>query len=411
MDAESPTSIWLNARIAADGSPDHVIEDGAIVVRGEKILWMGEQSALPKEFRTLRNRNDLGRNWITPGLVDCHTHLIHGGDRVDEFSERHPERKHFGRRPPVTNILPTVMATCNIEEDALLRQSARRLEALLAEGVTAIEIKSGYGLNIDSERKILRVARLLAAHYPVSIYTSFLGAHTLPPEFEKQPGDYIGQLCEQILPTLHDEGLIDTVDVMCGGIGFTLAHSERLLETAQKLNLPIRMQIGPGVISERTKLATRFRALSLDHITRLEEADVIDMKAAGIVAVLLPGTSFYLHEQRLPQIGLLRRHQVPIAIATDSNPESSPCSSLLLMLNMACNLFGLTINEALRGVTRNAAQALGKAGQHGTLAVGRKADFAIWEVDSLAELAYWTGLRRCSGVVRHGVHRDGSSFI
>ncbi len=411
MDANGQTTLWYNARIATNSAARAIIEQGAIVVRDDHIIWLGQQSELPPEFNHLHTRHDAGRQWITPGLIDCHTHLVHGGDRADEFFMRRAECANPETNRRDSDILATVKATCTADEASLLRQSARRLEALMAEGVTVVEIKSGYGLDLDSERKMLRVARLLAAHYPVSIYSSFLAAHVLPAQYFGRADEYIKLVCEMILPCLHQEGLIDSVDVTCGAPGFTLAHSEHVLATAQHLQLPVRMHVGQGSPNGSTKLAARYRALSVDHLARLDEADVVAMKGAGMVAVLLPGTFHSLHERRMPQIDLLRQYQVPIAIATDSNPETSPCSSLLLMLNVACTRFRLSAAEALSGVTVHAAQALGQSDRHGVLEVGRQADFVMWDVDSLAELAYWTGLRRSSAVVRHGVMRDNSSFV
>jgi imidazolonepropionase len=295
-----------------------------------------------------------------------------------------------------------VRATRAADEDALLRASAARLEPLLAEGVSAIEIKSGYGLDLPTERKMLRVARQLGERYPVTVYTTFLGAHALPPEYAGRADAYIDLVCEQMLPALADEGLVDAVDVFCERIGFSLAQSERVFEAAVRRNLPVKMHAEQLSNSGGAALAARYRALSADHLEHLDEAGVAAMKEAGTVAVLLPGAFYFIRETRLPPLDLLRRYGVPIALSTDSNPGTSPATSLLLMLNMACTLFRMTVPEVLQGVTRHAAQALGKQDRHGTLAVGRAADFAVWQVDTLAELAYWMGRPLCARVVRGG---------
>jgi len=306
-----------------------------------------------------------------------------------------------------------VRATRAADEDTLFRQSAARLEPLLAEGVTAIEIKSGYGLDLDSERKMLRVARRLGERYPVSVYTTFLGAHALPPEFAGRADDYIAEVCERMLPALADEGLVDAVDVFCERIGFSLAQSERVFKAAGRYKLPVKMHAEQLSNSGGTALAARHQALSADHLEFLDEAGVAAMKAAGTVAVLLPGAYYFIRETQLPPLELLRRYEVPIAISTDSNPGTSPATSLLLMMNMATTLFRMTVPEVLQGVTRHAARALGQADRHGTLAVGRPADFAVWSVATLAELAYWIGRPLCARVVRAGetvyTRREGTS--
>jgi imidazolonepropionase len=297
----------------------------------------------------------------------------------------------------------TVNSTRAADEDSLFAQSAQRLKALLAEGVTAVEIKSGYGLDLANERKMLRVARRLGREFPVTVYTTFLGAHALPLEYAGRADDYIALVCDTMLPSLHAEGLVDAVDVFCENIGFSLAQSERVFEAAAKLGLPVKMHAEQLSNMGGTQLAARHRALSVDHLEYLNEADIVAMQETGTVAVLLPGAFYFLREKQVPPIDLLRRYQIPMALATDNNPGTSPTTSLLLMLNMACTLFRLTVAEALQGVTTHAAQALGKADTHGLLAIGRQADFAIWSVDSLAELAYRCGSNPCRGVVQAGV--------
>ncbi|PFH12132.1 imidazolonepropionase [Collimonas sp. PA-H2] len=400
---EQADGIWINARIAPAGDPAQVILDGAMVVRGGLIAWLGKAAELPAAYSNGNlARHDAGNRWITPGLIDCHTHLVYGGNRADEFALRLAGASYEEIARSGGGIVSTVRATRAADEDSLFLQSARRLEALLAEGVTTVEIKSGYGLDLASERKMLRVARRLGEHYPVTVYTTFLGAHALPPEYQGRADDYITLVCEQMLPALHGEGLVDAVDVFCENIGFSVAQSERVFAAAARLGLPVKMHADQLSNIGATQLATRFKALSADHLEHLNEADVLAMKESGTVAVLLPGAYYFIRETKQPPLELLRRHGIPMAISTDSNPGTSPTTSLLLMLNMACTLFRMTTAEALLGVTSHAALALGQAGRHGLLAAGRTADFVLWDVASLAELAYWSGLNPCHTIVRGG---------
>lgn len=395
--------IWSNARIAAAGDPGQVILDGAMVVRDGLIAWLGAATALPAEYRSADlARHDAGQRWITPGLIDCHTHLVYGGNRADEFALRLAGASYEEIARSGGGIVSTVRATRAADEDSLFLQSARRLEALLAEGVTTLEIKSGYGLDLASERKMLRVARRLGEHYPVTVYTTFLGAHALPPEYQGRADEYITLVCEEMLPALHADGLVDAVDVFCENIGFSVAQSERVFAAAASLGLPVKMHADQLSNIGGTQLATRFKAISVDHLEHLNEADVLAMKESGTVAVLLPGAYYFIRETKQPPLELLRRHGIPIAISTDSNPGTSPTTSLLLMLNMACTLFRMTTAEALLGVTSHAAQALGQGHRHGLLAAGRAADFVLWDVESLAELAYWSGRNPCHTTVRGG---------
>ncbi len=402
--AQSADGIWHNARIAPAGNPDQTISDAAIVVRNGVIAWIGSEAEMPAEFIDARlPRHDVANRWITPGLIDCHTHLVYGGNRADEFALRLAGASYEEIARRGGGIVSTVRATREADEESLFQQAARRLEALLAEGVTTIEIKSGYGLDLQTERKMLRVARRLGASYPVTVYTTFLGAHAVPPEYQGRADAYIDLVCNEMLPVLHAEGLIDAVDVFCENIGFSVAQSERVFAVASKLGLPVKMHADQLSNIGATQLATRFKALSVDHLEHLSEADVIEMQQSGTVAVLLPGAYYFIRETKQPPLELLRRYRIPMAISTDSNPGTSPTTSLLLMLNMSCTLFRMTVAEALMGVTGNAALALGKADRHGLLAAGRAADFVIWSVDSLAELAYWSGLNPCSAVVRCGL--------
>lgn len=393
--------VWHHLNLCARGDPNETIADAALVVRDGDIAWLGAARDLPREFAGWPHE-DLGGAWVTPSLVDCHTHLVYGGNRADEFALRLAGASYEEIARRGGGIVSTVRATREADEDALFASAAARLEPLLAEGVGAIEIKSGYGLELGSERKMLRVARALGRRYPVSVYTTFLGAHALPPEYAGRVDAYIAEVCERMLPALADEGLVDAVDVFCERIGFTLAQSERVFEAAARLNLPVKMHAEQLSLSGGAALSARYRALSADHLEFLDEAGVQAMREAGTVAVLLPGAYYFIRETQLPPIDLLRRYGVPIALATDSNPGTSPSTSLLAMLNLGCTLFRLTVPEVLQGVTRHAARALGRGDRHGELAPGRPADFVAWSVGTLSELAYWMGRPLAARVVRAG---------
>jgi imidazolonepropionase len=394
--------IWRNARLAPRADPAEVISDAAIAVRDGCIEWFGSEAELDARYDGAV-RHDLGGRFVTPGLVDCHTHLVYAGNRAEEFAMRLNGATYEEVAKQGGGIVSTVRNTRAASEDELFAQSLRRLDALLAEGVTALEIKSGYGLDLPTERKLLRVARRLAAARPVTIATTFLGAHALPVEYAGRPDAYIDHVCNDMLPALHAEGLVDAVDVFCERIAFTLDQAERVFAAAERQKLPVKMHAEQLSLMGGAQLAAKHHALSADHLEFLDEAGVIAMRDAGTVAVLLPGAFYFIREKQVPPIDLLRRHGVPIALATDNNPGTSPTTSLLLMLNMGCTLFRLSVSEVLAGVTRHGAKALGHADVIGEIQVGAKADFVAWEVGSLAELAYWSGLDRCALVVRHGV--------
>ena len=398
---DNSVQIWRNARLAARADPADVLENAVIVVRDGRIEWFGKEAELPSTFAEAAS-HDLEGRLVTPGLVDCHTHLVYAGNRAEEFAMRLEGASYEDIAKRGGGIVSTVRNTRAASEDELFAQSLRRLDALLAEGVTALEIKSGYGLDLPTERKMLRVARRLAAARPVTISTTFLGAHALPPEYAGRADDYIAHVCDEMLPTLASEGLVDAVDVFCERIAFTLEQAERVFNAASKLDLPVKMHAEQLSLMGGAALAAKHHALSADHLEFLDEAGAIAMREAGTVAVLLPGAFYFIREKQLPPIDLLRRHGVPIALATDSNPGTSPSTSLLLMLNMGCTLFRLSVAEVLAGVTRHGAKALGHADVNGEIAVGAKADFVAWDIKTLAELAYWTGLDRCTLVVRHG---------
>ncbi|WP_341668388.1 imidazolonepropionase [Alcaligenes sp. SDU_A2] len=400
-------TLWTRLRLAPDADPANTIDDACLVEQDGRIAWLGPRAQLPERWSRPAQTHELDGRWVTPGLIDCHTHLVYGGDRAHEFAQRLAGVSYEDIARQGGGIVSSVKATRALDDDALLAQSLRRLDALLDEGVTAIEIKSGYGLDTDSERKMLRVARRLGELRPVTVRTTFLGAHALPPEYAGRPDHYLDRVCQDMMPALAQEGLIDAVDVFCERIGFDLGQSERVLQTAQALGLPVKMHAEQLSNLGGSILATRYHALSTDHLEFLDESGVRAMKQAGTVAVLLPGAFYFLREQQRPPIALLRRYGVPMALSTDSNPGTSPCTSLLLMLNMACTLFRLTVPEALAGVTRHAALALGDPDITGTLTPGARADFVAWDVQSLAELVYWLGLPRCALVVQHGrISRD-----
>ncbi len=386
--------IWSNCRVAtmqaAAAAPYGLVEDAAVAVEGDVIAWVGPARELPAGMQDrCTRRHDAGGALVTPGLIDCHTHLVYGGDRAAEFELRLNGASYEDIARAGGGIASTVQATRAASEQELTEQSQRRLDALLAEGVTTLEIKSGYGLALEQERKCLRVARSLGGLNPVDVRTTFLGAHALPREFAGRADDYIAEVL-RMLPLLHAEGLVDAVDAFCERIAFSTAQTARVFEAAGALGLPVKLHAEQLSDSGGAALAARHGALSCDHLEWLGEEGAAAMARAGSVAVLLPGAFYFLRETRLPPIALLREKSVPIAISTDCNPGSSPCTSLLLMLNMACTLFRMTPQEALAGVTRVAAQALGLA-DRGVLAAGKRADFVLWEVERPAQLAYALG--------------------
>jgi imidazolonepropionase len=400
-------TLWTNARVATlRGGRYAVISPGAIAASAGRIAWVGPAAVLPGAPEKLaRAVDDLGGRWVTPGLVDCHTHLVYAGDRAREFELRLQGATYEEIARAGGGIVSTVAATRAASEQALLDASSRRLERLLGEGVTTIEIKSGYGLRTDAELKQLRVARRLGDAAPVTVRTTFLGAHAVPPEFKGRTDDYVALVCDEMLPAVAAAGLADAVDAFCEGIAFSPAQTARVFERAQSLGLPVKLHADQLSDLGGAALAAGFRALSADHLEFTNEDGVRSMAAAGTVAVLLPGAFYFLRETKLPPVQALRDNGVPIAISTDCNPGSSPLTSLLLAMNMACTLFRLTPEEALAGVTCHAARALGLADTHGTLEAGKVCDLAIWDVAEPAALAYAMGANPCVGVVKGGVTR------
>ncbi|MBX3587070.1 MAG: imidazolonepropionase [Ramlibacter sp.] len=386
--------IWTNCHVAtlAAGAavPYGLVNNAALVVQGDRIAWVGSQADVPAEWlsRCTRGR-DAGGALITPGLIDCHTHLVYGGDRAQEFEQRLQGASYEDIARAGGGIASTVQATRAASATQLEAQSAERLWALLAEGVTTVEIKSGYGLALEHERKTLGVARALGRDLPVDVRTTFLGAHAVPPEFAGRTDDYLAEVL-RMLPVLHAEGLVDAVDAFCERIAFSAAQTRQVFEAARAVGLPVKLHAEQLSDSGGAQLAAEFGALSCDHLEWLSADGAAAMARAGSVAVLLPGAFYFLRETRLPPVALLREHGVPMAVSTDCNPGSSPCTSLLLMLNMACTLFRLTPEEALAGATRHAARALGLA-DRGALAPGLRADFVLWGVDHPAQLAYAMG--------------------
>ena len=388
------STLWRHARLATmDGSrPWGWIEDGALQVDGERIVWVGADAELPATLKADREI-DLQGALVTPGLIDAHTHLVYGGDRAAEFELRLQGATYEQIAKAGGGIRSTVAATRAASDDQLLTAAANRARALMAEGVTTIEIKSGYGLAEEHEARCLTVARRLGRELPLTVRTTSLAAHALPPEYADRADDYIDAACAW-LPGQHARGLVDAVDAFCDTIGFTAEQTRRIFDAAKRLGLPIKLHAEQLSNQHGAALAAEYGALSCDHLEHVDPQGIAAMRAAGTVAMLLPGAYYFLRETSLPPIDALRAAGVPIAIATDHNPGSSPALSLLLMLNMACTLFRLTPEEAFAGVTVHAARALGLA-DCGRLAAGQRADLAVWDVEHPRELAYRFGVNPC----------------
>jgi imidazolonepropionase len=397
-------SLHVNVNLATmteGGAPYGAIEDGALAIADGRIAWLGPVSELP--HRDAGEVIDGGGGWLTPGLVDCHTHLVFAGDRSGEFEQRLTGVSYEEIARSGGGIARTVAATRQASHAELADAAARRLACLLAEGVTTVEIKSGYGLDRATEIKMLEVARRLGEAHPVDVRTTFLGAHAVPKEYANERAGYLDLVCQEVLPEVAARGLADAVDAFCEGIAFAPDEVARVFETARALGLPVKLHADQLSDLGGAALAARFRALSADHLEYASEAGIRAMADAGTVAVLLPGAFYTLRERQRPPVELFRRHGVPMALATDCNPGSSPVTSLLAILNLACNLFGLTPEEALAGVTRHAARALG-LDDRGTLAVGKRADLARWRIHRPAELSYWLGFAPLEVVLRDGRH-------
>jgi imidazolonepropionase len=377
-----------------------LIEKGALLIEKGVIKSVGPDT--PKVDTV-----DCGGRLLTPGLIDCHTHLVYGGNRAAEFEQLLNGATYADIAKAGGGIMSTVRATRAASEAELLESALRRLESLLAEGVTTIEIKSGYGLDVETEIKMLKVARKLGTLRPVDVKTTFLGAHTFPQEFKEDHKAYLKVVCDQALPRIATEGLADAVDAFCEGIAFSVEETRTVFKAARAFNLPVKLHAEQLSNLGGAKMAARFNAMSVDHIEYLDEDGVESISKSGTVAVLLPGAFYYLREKQAPPVAALRKHKVPIAIATDLNPGSSPVHSLLATMNMACVLFSLTPEEALQGVTVNAARALALK-DRGTIAVGQKADLALWDVTRPGDLAYPLGFNPLAAVIRNGEFIKGT---
>lgn len=389
-EATSDLVIWRNARLATlkpqDSRPYGLLDRHALLVRNGRI-----EAVIPESDAPAGRSVDLGGRLVTPGLIDCHTHLIFGGSRAQEWEQRLNGVSYQTISANGGGINSTVRATRESSEAQLLALAQQRLERLLREGVTTVEIKSGYGLDLENERKMLRVARRLRESNAFELSATLLSAHATPPEYKDDPDGYITLVCETLLPTLWEEGLFESVDVFCENVGFSPQQTERVFQVAQARGIPVKGHVEQLSSLGGAQLVSRYRGLSADHIEYLTEEGVAAMSHGGTVAVLLPGAFYFLNETRRPPVELLRQYQVPMAVATDYNPGTSPFASLHLAMNMACVKFGLTPEEAWAGVTRHAARALGRQASHGQLAAGFVADFAIWDAEHPVEMVYEPG--------------------
>ena len=387
-------TLWIDGNVATmapqtDGCGQLI--DAAVAVSGSQIAWVGPRAELPGHpDRLATTVVSLHGGWLTPGLIDAHTHLVFAGDRVDEFRQRQQGASYEDIARAGGGVQSTVSATRAADAMQLLSSASRRARLMLERGVTTLEIKSGYGLNLETERRMLQTARALEQKLPLSVCSTFLGAHALPDEFAGRADDYIDCVCDEMMPALAAEGLVDAVDAFCEDIAFSATQTEKVFQCAARLKLPIKLHADQLSDNGGAELAARYHALSADHLEYTSEAGVRAMAQSGTVAVLLPGAFYTLGQSQPPPVELFRQHGVPIAVASDCNPGSSPSLSLPMMMNMACHLFGLTPEESLAGVTRVAAQALGLS-DRGMIEAGKRADMAIWDVRDPAELSYWIG--------------------
>lgn len=403
---KSCDTLWTNAQVATmqkSGKAYGMLHQGAVAVLNGEICWLGSMHDLPHSLQeSAKKIVDCKGKLVTPGLIDCHTHIIYGGDRVNEFELRQQGASYSEIALAGGGINSTVKATRQSTPAELYDTAQSRIESFLQEGVTTIEIKSGYGLDTENELKMLQVARSLGAQLPVDVITTFLGAHAIPPEFSERPNDYIEYLCQDTLPCLVDAGVADQVDAFCENIAFTPQQVETVFAAAQQYGLPIKLHAEQLSDQKGARLAAQMGALSVDHLEYLAQTDVAILKKHDTVAVLLPGAFYFLRETKMPPIQALRDAYVPMAIASDSNPGSSPVGSLLLMLSMASRYFGLTPEECLAGVTINAAKALGINSEVGSLEVGKIANMVLWHTAEPAELSYGIGYNLCHKVMYRG---------
>ena len=391
---QSATRIWRNARLATlvEGMPDlGKVEHGAVAVRDGRIVFAGPEADMPAGLQAGAEIVDCEGCWITPGLIDCHTHLVHAGNRANEFEMRLAGATYEEVARAGGGIVSSVKALRSATEDELVAQSLPRLDALIAEGVTTVEIKSGYGLDIDNETKSLRAARQLADKRPVTVRTTFLGAHALPGEANGDKDAYIDLVAGPMMDAIASQGLADAVDGFCEGIAFSTAQMARVFDAASAKGLPVKLHADQLSNLGGAALAASYGALSADHLEYTDEAGAVAMAKAGTVAVILPGAFYFIRETKKPPLDLFRKHGVRMAVATDNNPGTSPLTSLLLTMNMAATLFAMTVEECIAGTTREAARALGLHAETGTLEAGKWADFAIWDIESPAELVYRMG--------------------
>ncbi len=399
-----------NSRIFTANPEQPIIENGAIAIVGDEIVWLGNTDDLPEHLITQSTQSvSFPTGWITPGLIDCHTHLIYGGNRSAEFRRQLEGESYQQISASGGGILSTVRETRAASEDELYESAAKRLEQWLNQGVTHIEIKSGYGLDLPNEMKMLRVAQRLADNHPIDVSKTLLAAHTLAPEFSSRFSDpdvakeeYIRYICETILPTAMAEGLVDAVDGFCEEIAFNINNIDKLFKVASKAELPLKLHAEQLSNQQGSLLAAQYDALSADHLEYLDEESTIAMAESNTVAVLLPAAFYFLRETKLPPMKLLQQHGVTIAIASDHNPGSAPVESLTLVMNMACRLFGLTPMQALYGVTINAAKALGVAETKGSLEVGKQADILHWDIHELDDLSYYFGAHQPDMTIHSG---------
>ncbi|MCT4712708.1 imidazolonepropionase [Enterobacteriaceae bacterium H11S18] len=400
-------TLWHHCQIATmEGGKYHLLTDGAMLTHNATLFWVGDRRDLPDV--SVAHAVDLEGRVVTPGLVDCHSHAVFGGDRAREFEMRLNGASYAEIAAAGGGIASTVNATRQASESELFASAKRRVSALCKDGVTTLEIKSGYGLDLANERKMLRVIRRLGEDLPLSILSTCLAAHAVPVEYQGRADEWISYICETLLPELHAEGLVDAVDAFCEHLAFSPAQVEQVFQTAKRLGLPVKLHAEQLSLQHGAVLAARFQALSADHLEYLCEEDIVEMARQGTVAVLLPGAYYFLREKQLPPVELLRQHSVPIALASDLNPGTSPVLSLRLMMNMACTLFRMTPEEALAAVTLNGAKALGLDDKCGSLAAGKEASFVAWDVHHPAELSYWLGGALSKQVIYKGeeVYRD-----
>ncbi|WMS88327.1 imidazolonepropionase [Pleionea litopenaei] len=399
-------SIWFNANIItfANDRPYGTLENAYLAVKQNAIVAIGklDSETLSCIEQSNAQCTDLQQRWISPGLIDCHTHIVYGGNRSAEFEQRLQGVSYEEIAKRGGGILSTVNATRAATHEELLESAMKRAQDLLDQGVTTFEVKSGYGLDAATEIKMLEVVKQLQHALPATIVPTFLGAHAVPPEYKGKADEYIDYLCDVLLPDIKKRELADTVDAFCETIGFSYEQVEKLFKSAQQLGMKVKLHAEQLSDQQGTQLATRYSALSVDHLEYLSNEGINALSNSETVAVLLPAAFYFLRETKLPPIQALREQQVPIALATDCNPGSSPCTSILLILNMACTLFQMTPEEALRGVTINAAKALGLLDQVGTIEVGKHADFAVWDIQQPADLSYAIGANPCVGVVHQG---------